>query len=374
MKGLNFSSLKSTLAKTGQAFQSVTAYDTLHCFGCGNVVSHTSVAVGLATYEQCRICGNKFCGKCITKDALPLPADLLVPEFRGKENVITWFCSNCQCVANDRWMQDFRTSIWTETESRLDAYLLNQQLQIFFDIPKPSEDSYKRKVERFAQLAEAAADIAGYKLYFNALKYAYYSKELYALLLAGDILNMLGPVVAELDRLGARSMGTKGVLQLYYLSCQHKLELKVDTSTEFGPFTRTEEQHLLSSECSEELLDRIGRYFDFAQFLYIAALPAPHHNQEWSSWYLAKLVRRQGWTVIACVNETTKLKNDRKCPAYALLARCQGSVKEAVVVIRGSKSVMDWSINLNEEPRGFTYYKGAGLANPVTGLGMKHFA
>jgi hypothetical protein len=378
---MNFGAWKDTITSVSKAIgetamkaqSSVAAYDAAYCSKCESSISNAQVALGLQTYEQCRICGFKFCGKCISKEAMTIPNDALIPEFRGKENVVPWLCESCRTVANDLWMQEFRATFWKDTELRLEQFLASEQIiHMFFDLPKPSEDTYKRKAERLAQIAEAAAEISGYRMYFQALKYAYYSKELYQLLIAGDILNMLGPVIAELDRLGARSMGTKGVLQLYYLSCQHKLETKIDPAKEYVAFTdqgHKTEPHLLSADCSEELLDRIGRHLDFGQFLYIACLPAPHNGNDWSSWYLTKLVRRSGWTVIACVNETTKLKNDRKCPSFALLARCQGDVKEAVLVVRGSKSVMDWSINLNEDPTEFTYYKGAGIGEPVLGVG-----
>jgi hypothetical protein len=43
----------------------------------------------------------------------------------------------------------------------------------------------------------------GFSITFQALKYAYYSKELYNLLITGDILPSLGPVYAQLNELGA---------------------------------------------------------------------------------------------------------------------------------------------------------------------------
>ena len=97
-----------------------------------------------------------------------------------------------------------------------------------------------------------------------------------------------------------------------------------------------------------------------------------------------------GWTVITCINETTKLPDGTKCPAFALLVRMrpnqssssspchdmdtrgdgrtpldvyldkfkpsQGDEREAVLAIRGTTSTMDWSINLDEVPDSFLYY------------------
>ena len=106
--------------------------------------------------------------------------------------------------------------------------------------------------------------------------------------------------------------------------------------------------------------------------------------------------------MLACVNENTKLPDDKKCPAFALLVRtrpaqaslsissdnsptsynicdCHKSkhkhkqiTREALLVIRGSKSVMDWSINLNEAATPYTYMQGgfAGAkAEEVSGFG-----
>lgn len=100
---------------------------------------------------------------------------------------------------------------------------------------------------------------------------------------------------------------------------------------------------------------------------------------------MTRLVHRSGWTVIACVNETTKLPDGTKCPAFALLVRrsqaknhfnamdCDkfdpiavylhrfqsnhsGEEREAILAVRGTASMMDWSINLNETPDPFLYY------------------
>ena len=67
-----------------------------------------------------------------------------------------------------------------------------------------------------------------------------------------------------------------------------------------------------------------------------------------------------------CINETTKLPDDKRCPAFALAVRnepsegdgTQSNVKEAVLVIRGTKSSMDWTINLDEEALAYTYIAG----------------
>jgi hypothetical protein len=91
-------------------------------------------------------------------------------------------------------------------------------------------------------------------------------------------------------------------------------------------------------------------------------------ENDWSSWYLSKMIARQQYNLLLCINDTTKLPNSAKCPAFALLTRCytnktNRTCKEALVIIRGSVSTLDWSINL-EEPAvlyPFSYY-----SNPHT--------
>ena len=47
------------------------------------------------------------------------------------------------------------------------------------------------------------------------------------------------------------------------------------------------------------------------------------------------------------------------CPVFALVVREEGLHKEALLVIRGSATALDWTINLNCIPSQITYYKGA---------------
>ena len=44
-----------------------------------------------------------------------------------------------------------------------------------------------------------------------------------------------------------------------------------------------------------------------------------------------------------------------KCPAFALVTRVLDNKKEAMLVIRGSQSTMDWSINFEESVLDFEY-------------------
>ena len=56
---------------------------------------------------------------------------------------------------------------------------------------------------------------------------------------------------------------------------------------------------VVSTPCNHRLLCHAYEYVSAAQWLYLAKLPAPHDNNEWSSWYLSRLVKQQGWCVHA---------------------------------------------------------------------------
>jgi hypothetical protein len=141
----------------------------------------------------------------------------------------------------------------------------------------------------------------------------------------------------------------------------------------------------------------VGKNLDAALWLYITKLPKPHTDGCWSSWYLEQLVKRQKWTLLGCIHDTTKLRNNRKCPAFAIVIRNNQSAqnvseggsdgsgdvssssssssvesagsKEVIVLIRGSQSSMDWSLNLNEVPVTYSYLSGPSGDSLVEGKG-----
>ena len=105
-----------------------------------------------------------------------------------------------------------------------------------------------------------------------------------------------------------------------------------------------------------------------AQLLYIAYLPEPHNTNEWSAWYLTKLTSRHKISVIMCQNDTSSLPDGTKSPAFAMLAKNDENEKEVQLIIRGTHQVMDWSINLNEDPVQFSY--AFGEARPGSTIEM----
>jgi len=122
-----------------------------------------------------------------------------------------------------------------------------------------------------------------------------------------------------------------------------------------------QEGRVLAEQCPQALLDYAGSYMGPAQWLYSAmGLPSPHESDEWSRWYLSRLVGVQGWSLLACSMDATE-HYGFKCPAFALVARqTSGGGKEALLVIRGSSTVVDWKINMSDDLSDFTYWSGTG--------------
>jgi hypothetical protein len=287
-------------------------------------------------------------------------------------------------------METHRDEMRLKYQSFLDKYLISgEELQVDnYKMPMAAaEDTAYRYALRLVKVAEVAATVSGYSVAYNTLKYIYYGSEIVNRVIAGDLLTVVGPVSEALDVFGIR--GPTGVLNVYYLGCQHVLDYQMDPSVESNDHEKGVDG-VVSISCPTLLIDHLGSYLAAMQWLYAATLPAPHDDNDWSSWYLSRLVAEDGWTVLACVNETSRLPNGRKCPAFALLVRrrqvhpssshsaeshgsgegdnprlqvylddCATALKEerqAVLVIRGTTSTMDWSINLDEACDPFVYY------------------
>eukprot|EP01034_Spumella_vulgaris_P032631 gene32631-40264_t len=255
------------------------------------------------------------------------------------------------------------------------------------------EDTTYRKALRLSVIAETIADMSGYSMAYKAVKYAYYSHELVNLLIKGGLSVLLLPLMESLKEYGIT--GPTAILRVYYLGCKHSLTHKINSNIPKSLAFITDSPGVLLPECPLKILQYISGFISPAQWLYVSCLPAPHNSNDWSSWYLSRIIRRQGWTVIMCINETTQLPNGVKCPAFALVTRrkrvrktgdtdanssTHTYLKEAMLVVRGSKSTMDWAINLEESLDDFTYtYKAncesvssPGEGNVLTAVGKVH--
>jgi len=353
----------------------VSASKVEHCSDC-NKEEFTALNILI----NCDSCSKRFCKKCISKSNLVIPPS----QLRGsqRESSTHMLChSSCKMMAINYWMEIRKDELKEKYDHYINNYLLDEKYKVFFDKPNSLEDTSYRKALRMARIAEVAASVAGLSYTFTAVKYLYYGSEIVNQIIAGDLLNALGPVMDSLKAFDIK--GSTGVLNLYYLGCKHVMDLKIYPTLEYSGYDLLDDG-VIRATCPPDLLHYAGKYFSCSQWLYASLLPSPHDDTEWSAWYLTRLVSRQGWTVIACVNETTKLLDGSKCPAFALLVRCKRKNKkefhsvdlssdplldylddgifhtdierEAVLAIRGTSSTMDWSINLDEKAKPFTFY------------------
>lgn len=220
-------------------------------------------------------------------------------------------------------MQEFRKEITSRFEDYVNIYMSDEEKQhFFFHIPKETpEDTAYRKALRMIHIAGAVAGLSGYAMAYNAVKYAYYSSELVNILTEGGILGILNPLLDSLKQCGLSITGPTAILRLYYLGCYHTLQAKMDCSPRRLLYT-ADCPGVLFPECPLPVLEYVSSYLSAAQWMYMSSLPPPHQDADWGSWYLGQIIRRQGWTLLMCVNESSKIPDGSKCPAFALVTRC----------------------------------------------------
>ena len=179
------------------------------------------------------------------------------------------------------------------------------------------------------------------------------------------IISTLQPKLLELQRI-ARENGTaptKGkyandaylAAGIFYLSADHKLG-RIASQTATGTVLQ---QGLYGAYvCPDDVMDRLGRSLDKAQWLYSTVIPGVHNTQPWTEWFLGRVLLRCGWTLVGCNLENERLPNYTKqsgiAPCFALAVRSNGSIKEAVLCIRGTKTGADVVIDLDHDPLDFT--------------------
>lgn len=375
--------------------------------------------------NRCKICYGYFCNKCIEKSKFPIPREILHSEERrvatpthAKGTVATssdaanaaaatataedeaakkqpadkaqYLCKDkCLPYATQFTFDLFRKSMNDQFGPIVREYISIQQQKAklnnhseedkevlnFFPLPETLEDTTYRKALRIAQVAEIVADFTPLKNALKAMKYAYYSHELITMLISSDMFAVLAPLMDQLKLY--EITGPTALLNLYYLGCKHTLEHKQTYSTLRRDFYDPKKyQGVLMQDCPHEVIDYISRYVSPAQWLYTSKLPPPHSDDnEWCSWYLSKMIRRQQWVLLMSMSDSTKLPSGEKCPAFALVARnaelpvseqfgnsstdkgsATKSRKEAMLVVRGSNSMLDWSINFQEAMAPFQYH------------------
>ena len=133
---------------------------------------------------------------------------------------------------------------------------------------------------------------------------------------------------------------------------------------------------IINSRCPERLLQYASHYAPAAQWLYCATLPEPHDEVAWSNWYLCRILKRENWTVLASVSQATNLDIGVVCPAFSVVAReyldpsTGQPVREALLIVRGTASMTDWKININDNTAQFVYR--SGISGSVDVIGYAH--
>lgn len=342
----------------------------LCCAGCGTSVPFME---NLISSSKCKICGEDFCSKCLTKTSFSVPNTLLHRSFRSEaiegkpipsDEKQTVCVSHCFPLAMKAAMDKFSKEVHENFGPNFDRYLAHEFSRMdLFDIPAVTpEDSSFRQALRLVQIAEVVADFANIKV-FKAAKYAAMGTAMIGMLIAADLMPVLVPLMESLKRHGFT--GPTALINLYYLGCRHTMlaqQRRIPRSLDY----QSDRDGVLLQSCPLPVLTYVSQYISPSQWLYISRLPPPHEGNDWSAWYLSKMILRQGWTLLMCVNDTTKLSNGAKCPAFALVARCfigkeEGKssssrpCREAMLLIRGSSCAMDWSINIEETMASYTY-------------------
>lgn len=167
---------------------------------------------------------------------------------------------------------------------------------------------------------------------------------------------------------------------VFYLSRKHILDLKTKDSDRI----RLSDDMASMPYCPQELLDYISPFFGPANWLYKIKLPGVHAGEEWTRWYVGRVLARDGWTVVGCslsteqvplcetiIEEDPDKKGEHQVveqtvsvPAFAVVTRG----KDAMIVVRGTQSMADWTININMTPVKISYYAGKDGETHIEGM------
>eukprot|EP00604_Paraphysomonas_vestita_P001277 CAMPEP_0174823634 /NCGR_PEP_ID=MMETSP1107-20130205/26366_1 /TAXON_ID=36770 /ORGANISM="Paraphysomonas vestita, Strain GFlagA" /LENGTH=429 /DNA_ID=CAMNT_0016047039 /DNA_START=503 /DNA_END=1793 /DNA_ORIENTATION=+ len=223
-------------------------------------------------------------------------------------------------------------------------------------------DTKARKAKRLLYLAEYAAEVVGLDAYFQVLKFAAMGTGALSVILQGDTAKVLYPLMECLKQFGIE--GPTGLIRVYYLGCNHQLARILDSSLESCGHNYGD-PGVLNPICPNYELDYAGLYSGPAQWLYSALLPSPHDDEDWNKWYLSRIVSCQGWKLLFTMVQSSILPNGVSCPAFALVCRDDPNDKQALLVIRGTQTSIDWTINLEETQYSFVYRSGPKGEEPI---------
>jgi hypothetical protein len=270
-------------------------------------------------------------------------------------------------------------------------------VRTFYPRPEAIEDSAMRQAIRLAILASKVAEIAGYSDYVMIAKAVISGSFGVQMFLSEQQYKMFLPLMEILKSFSIS--GPNGMIMLYYLSCAHELERVAAPHFE-GRMHAQGSPGVLQPVCPPTLLRYLNRYAPAANWLYAASLPKPHDEVEWSNWYLGRIVAGEGWSVLASSAESMQLPNNISCPAFAVVARVRENIStgatekevrcvtprlvstycaymfsvlrgypmaQAMVVVRGTASFTDWTINVKDRSLPMAYLSGPAGATEVVG-------
>lgn len=279
-------------------------------------------------------------------------------------------------------LQSVVASVYLDT---LKGYLQGGDIPL---LEKPTHFTESAIAMRITKLACTVATYTGYGSYARALQYAMMGKAALGLLLNKDVTEMLLSLMPLLEEFNLKT--PNDMMCVYYLGCKTELQRKRQVSAD--PIGET---GILALECPDDVLATLGQNVAYAQWLYAATLPRPHDSKEWGAWYLSRILQREGWRLAASHIDSAELPDGSLCPAFVLVVRDsereqgidatvadperstnkqKGSgKKEAILVIRGSRNLTDWRINVTRNVTTFAYRcgpTGAGLAIGGVHTGM----
>ena len=369
------------VSKVTETATALTLFHKEVCRDCGKSLSvgqYTGISYG-RSYTTCVVCNSKFCNDCIHKSICPVPDSMWHPDIAKTDDMTGCVCREHGRKAVTIYIIEQSKAWCDKNDARIHNFINGVAVE---DITKPSIFSQSGVGYRLTMLATTVASYAGYDRYVKLIKYAMMGKAVLALLLDNNVLGLLAPLMPLLKDFNVAS--PQDMLTLYYLGCNSELQRKLSPNGEhmghfqgdIGVLECGEPQPVESAQTDAhadtdrsggllaQYLDILSTYAAPAQWLYSSVLPRPHDGIEWSTWYFSRVIAHEGWTLLASHCKSQKLPDATPVPAFALVAReglpvsGGGARREAILVIRGSKSPTDWQINIHSSTTRLMYRAG----------------
>lgn len=306
---------------------------------------------------------------------------------------------SCKQKCVNRFMEAFKKSM--EDALRLEEFktaLASDKLDTMrYKLPESIDDGFKTRAAMLAmQGANKALGFMSWEIALigNLVVYGVKAKVLIDMLRSSFgvddrmielIFSMKKPVIYSLRNLNescdpkvaeaAKNLSYSEIAKnivptVFYLSREHMLGLRTKDTARL----RLSDEMVTLPAASDKLLEWIQPCFGPANWLYKLKLPGVHSSDEWTRWYLSEVLAKEGWSVVGASVKTevvpqysTVTEEDETnpghfvpvestimVPAFAVVTRG----KEAMVVVRGTQSMADWTININMVPKEVTYYQG----------------